>query len=143
MGLRIAKFCFTPGENEQIETVITLPEEKRSIIHGYVKDHKNKLVKDAIVKLFEVIDCQDHHSLKPLTHTFTDECGQFLLGPLTPGMTYAIMVWYDNVQIRELVIRPEDCKKKCDDCLPCDDDPTMPKENADENTPFLFDDEDR
>lgn len=117
MGTRMVKFSFTPGENEQIETVIKLPEEHRSIIHGTVKDHCNRVVKDAIVKLYERVNSCDECCLKPLTHTFTDECGQFMFGPLWPCKRYAIKVLINDVKIRELVIYPDDfkhpsCKKK-------------------------------
>ena len=111
MGSRMVRFSFTPGENEQIEAVVKLPEEKRSVIHGIVKDHKNRIVKDAVVKLFEVQDLNEKCSLKPITHTFTDDCGQFLFGPLIACKHYAIKVWINNIKIRELIIHPEDCPK--------------------------------
>jgi len=111
MGSRLVRFNFTPGENEQIETVIKVPEEKRSVIHGIVKDHKGRMIKDAVVKLFEVLDPHDKCSLKPITHTFTDDCGQFLFGPLIACRHYAIKVWINDVKIRELVIHPDDCPK--------------------------------
>lgn len=115
MGSRLVKFSFTPGENEQIEAVIKVPEERRSIIHGIVKDHKNRNVKDAVVKLFEVLNPQEECRLKPITHAFTDECGQFLFGPLIACKQYVIKVWINNVKIRELIIRPDDGNKPCDD----------------------------
>jgi hypothetical protein len=108
MGSRLVSFSFTPGENEQIETVIKLPQEHRSIIHGVVKNHCNKVVKDAVVKLFEFVIQDDEPSLIPLTHTFTDEYGQFLFGPLAACREYVIKVWVNDVKIRELVIRPEE-----------------------------------
>lgn len=117
MGSRLVKFSFTPGENEQIEAVIKVPEERRSVIHGIVKDHKNRIVKDAVVKLFEVLNSHDENSFKPVTHTFTDECGQFLFGPLIACKHYVIKVWINNVKIRELIIHPDDCcKPDSDDC---------------------------
>lgn len=109
MGSRSVCFSFTPGENEQLETVITIPEEHRSVIHGIVKNHCGKVVKDAIVKLYECIIHHDEHILKPLTHTFTDECGQFVFGPLWPCRDYVIKVWVNDVKIREIVIHPDDC----------------------------------
>lgn len=109
MGSRSVCFNFTPGENEQIETVIVIPEERRSIIHGIVKNHCHKVVKDAVVKLYESVVCHGEHILKPLTHTFTDECGQFVFGPLWPCKNYVIKVWVNDVKIRELVIKPEEC----------------------------------
>ncbi|MDF2906907.1 MAG: hypothetical protein K0R34_2228 [Herbinix sp.] len=110
MGSRSVCFNFTPGENEQIETVIVIPEEHRSIIHGIIKDHCNKVVKDAVVILYESISCHGDHDLKPLTHTFTDDCGQFVFGPLCSSRNYVIKVWVNDVKIRDLVIKPEDCK---------------------------------
>lgn len=119
MGSRLVKFSFTPRENEQIETVIKVPEEHRSIIHGIVKNYKNKNVKDAVVKLFEVLNIQECR-LKPLTHTFTDECGQFMFGPLTACKQYVIKVWINNVKIRELIIRPDDYGSRCEDSFESD-----------------------
>lgn len=108
MGSRTVKFSFTPGENEQIETVIKVPEEHRSIIHGTVKDHHNKVIKDAVVKLYEALGPNGEHTLKPLTHTFTDDCGQFVFGPLIACKHYVIKVWINDVKIRELIIQPND-----------------------------------
>jgi len=66
-------------ENEEKELVIKLVPEKRAAIHGVVKfPGTNAPVHNAVVKLFEKIGgCCD---LKPITFTFTDECGQFLFG---------------------------------------------------------------
>ena len=97
MGAGLVKFNFKTRPNEQIEAVIKVPEEVRSVIHGIVKNFKGEFVKDAVVKLLEV----EHYTLtkckvKPLTHTFTDECGQFLFGPLEPCKEYMIKIWYDG-----------------------------------------------
>lgn len=108
MGSRLVRFAFTPEKNEQLEALIKLPEEPRSIIHGIVKNHKNKLVKDAVVKLFELKNASNPCALKPITHTFTDECGQFLFGPLAPNKQYVIKVWVDDIKIRQLIINPDD-----------------------------------
>ncbi|HWT75562.1 MAG TPA: hypothetical protein VN258_12725 [Mobilitalea sp.] len=114
MGSRVVSFSFTPGENEQIETVIVIPEEHRSIIHGIVKNQCHKEIKDAVVKLYECVEHHEEHNLKPLTHTFTDECGQFVFGPLWPCKSYVIKVWINDVKVRELVIQPEEsgCPKE-------------------------------
>lgn len=114
MGARLVKFDFVPKENEQIEAIVRIPEEKRSVIHGVVKDWRNKVVKDAVVKLFEVVGSGGPNALKPLTHTFTDEYGQFLFGPLCAYKKYVIKVWFDDVRIRELVITPDN-EDDCDD----------------------------
>lgn len=113
MGSRLVSFNFKPGENEQIETIVKVPEEPRSVIHGVVKDHKNRVVKDAVVKLFELPNTTKPCKLKPLTHTFTDDCGQFLFGPLCPHKHYVIKVWIDSVNIRQIVVSPEDGDDEC------------------------------
>ncbi len=107
MGSRLERFDFVPGKNEQIEAVVRVPEEPRSVIHGIVKNHCNQVIKDAVVKLFELRNPRRPCSLKPLTHTFTDDCGQFIFGPLIPGKHYVIKVWIDDVKIRPIIIRPD------------------------------------
>ena len=107
MSNRVVKFEFTSGENEQIEATIIMPKETRSVIHGVVKDCKNYIIKDAVVKLFEIVDHCGKHKLKPVGHTFTDECGQFLFGPLIPKVNYLIKVWVNDIKIKELVIKPD------------------------------------
>lgn len=107
MGARIVKFDFCPKENEQLDVVVKVPEDKRSVIHGIVTNCDHQLIKDAVVKLFEVIEKSDCCDLRPLTHTFTDECGQFLFGPLCPGKKYAVKVWFYETNHREMTIAPE------------------------------------
>lgn len=114
MGYRLVKFEVCPKENEQLELTVRLPEESRSVIHGVVKDCKDKPIKDAVVKLFELINPCDPCSLKPITHTFTDECGQFIFGPVCPNKKYIIKVWHDHVKITPIVIKPEPCGNHCD-----------------------------
>ncbi|GFP74497.1 hypothetical protein [Clostridium fungisolvens] len=113
MGARLVKSNFFPKENEPIEAIIKMPEEKRSIIHGVVKDWKSNPVKDVVVKLFEVINPGPNCTLKPITHTFTDECGQFLFGPIWSNKKYSIKVWFNDVKIRQLIITP-DCDEPYD-----------------------------
>ncbi|WP_461204786.1 transthyretin-like family protein [Clostridium sp. DL1XJH146] len=115
MGARLTKFEFKPKRNEEIEAIIKVAKEYRSAIHGVVLDYNEKPVKNAVVKLFLKKDSNKKPLLKPLTHTFTDECGQFLFGPLNPCTCYVIKVWYaDPVCSREVVIQPEDCNYQKD-----------------------------
>lgn len=120
MGNRLVKFNVTPGENEQIDAVIKVPKETRSVIHGVVLDECNKRQKDAVVKLFKVCNRNNNVVLEPITHTFTDEYGQFLFGPLCPHVKYVIKVWVNNVKTRELVIKPEECERECIGDKDCD-----------------------
>lgn len=116
-----------PKENEQIEAVIKLPEERRAVIHGTVLDKNGNPVADAVVKLLQVVDgCK---LPCPLTHTFTDQYGQFLLGPLCPCKKYMLKVYKDNIHVKYMPldvscyegqcigINANSCKDHCDD--PC------------------------
>lgn len=105
MGSRLIKFKFKPEENEQMEAIIKVPKESRSIIHGIIKNYNEKVVENAVVKLYEVIKPQQ--KLKPITHTFTDECGQFIFGPLCSNKQYVIKIWINDVKIRHVIINPD------------------------------------
>lgn len=112
MSIRSDKFEFFTKENEQIDATIKVYEEKNSVIHGVVVDCKNKPVKNAVVKLLEKINTPQGIKLIPLTHAFTDSCGQFLFGPLCPNKKYVLKVWYNNVSIRTICFDNSDCDEK-------------------------------
>ena len=122
MGAKLVKFKLTPGENQQVEAIIKVPEERRSVIHGTVVDRFNKPVKDAVVKLLMLKDPNNPASICPITHTFTDEYGQFLFGPLCPNKAYILKVWFNDVTITPVVIHPDGCNDPClvpdDKCTP-------------------------
>lgn len=107
MANRAIKFEFTPEENEQIEATIIVPQETRSVIHGVVKDCKNCIIKNAVVKLFKVMRNCKKSILKPIGHTFTDESGEFLFGPLSSKVNYVIKVWVNDIKIKELVVKSD------------------------------------
>lgn len=137
MGARLVKFDFSPEVNEQIEAVVKVPEEKRSVIHGVVKNWMGDIVRDAVVKLFEVTGNPRNYSLTPITHTFTDEHGEFLFGPLCPKKKYIIKVWYNDVNIREVEICPDypigRCLAGAEGTKECDDAPrSRERRNDDE-----------
>lgn len=102
MPLYPMRFAFTPGKNERIEAVVTIPEELRSIVHGTVYDMDGNKVKDAVVRLFL---CEEE-KLEPVSDTFTDNDGEFIFGPLTADKNYAVKVYVNGVKLRELTIKP-------------------------------------
>ena len=75
MSGKVAVCSVCPKKNQQIEAVIKLPEERRAVIHGTVLDANGNPVADAVVKLLQIVDCCKLPV--PLTHTFTDQYGQF------------------------------------------------------------------
>ncbi len=85
-------------KGKQYDLDITLPEDNRSVIYGVVKNCFKEPVKDAVVKLLEVVyDCGKKERL-PVTHTFTDKNGEFVFGPLCPDKEYAIEIFVNDVK---------------------------------------------
>lgn len=101
------KFAFTPQRNERIEAILTVPEEKRSIVHGVVYDIDGNIIKDAVVRLYEIKEGKS----KPISHTFTDAEGEFIFGPLYEGRDYMVKVYVEGVKLRELKVRERKAKK--------------------------------
>lgn len=97
--MSFTKFYFRPGQGEQIETSVTLRQDARSAIHGYIKDTEGEPHSDAAVLLFET---GDEEEPRLISQMFTDELGQFLFGPLDPGKLYMIKVFKNSIKVREL-----------------------------------------
>lgn len=97
---------------KQYDLDITLPEDNRNVIYGIVKDSDGEIIKDAVVKLIEIVYECDKEERRPVSHTFTDNDGEFVFGPLCPNKTYAIQVWVNKVKHCKICV---DCKKdgKC------------------------------
>jgi protocatechuate 3,4-dioxygenase beta subunit len=100
------RFAFTPGKNERVEAVVTVPEEKRSIVHGTVYDADGKKIKDAVVRLF----LYEENKTTAAGDTFTDADGEFTFGPLLSDKNYMVKVYVNGVTLRELNVKP--LKKK-------------------------------
>lgn len=107
MGNRVVKFEFIPREYEEIEANIIVPKETKSIIHGVVRYPDGKVIKDAIVRLFEV-NYDNKQSLKSVSNSFTDEEGEFLFGTLCAEKHYVIKVWVNSNKIKEISITPDE-----------------------------------
>lgn len=125
MATNLIRYDFEMREREQLDIKIVMPRDERSVVHGVVYDKCGRLVKDAVVKLFEV-GHKDHcekdgkiqkrYEMKPVTHAFTDDYGQFLFGPLCPKKKYSIKVWYSAICCRCDVFYGKvdtDCLKPC------------------------------
>lgn len=81
---------------KQFDLEIIVPEDGRDVIYGVVKDCHREPIKDAVVKLIEVDNHCDER--KPISHTFTDEYGQFVFGPLCGNKEYEVQIWVNNVK---------------------------------------------
>ena len=90
---------------KQFDLEITLPEDNRNVIYGVVKDCCHEPVCDAVVKLVEVVCECGKEERRPVSHTFTDEDGEFVFGPLCANRFYEIEIWVDKVKHLSLNFR--------------------------------------
>ena len=80
------------GRNFDVE--IKLPGDNRDSIYGIIKDFRGDAVEDAVVKLVEI----RRGERRPVSHTFTNEAGEFVFGPLCPNRRYEILFWASEVE---------------------------------------------
>lgn len=109
MSGRVSVCSICPKENEQIDAVIKISKERRSVIYGTILDENGQPVADAVVKLLQVCN----KGIVPLTHTFTDQYGQFLLGPLCPNQKYMLKIYKDNITLRYESVNASCYEGKC------------------------------
>ena len=83
---------------KQYDLDITLPEDNRTVIYGIIKDCYQDPVRDAVVKLVEVVNNCGKEERKPVSHTFTDKNGEFVFGPLCANRLYEVEIWADEVK---------------------------------------------
>ena len=81
-------------KGKQFDIEVKLPEDNRNVIYGIVKDYYGEPVKNAVVKLIEV----NKKERNPVSHTFTDNEGEFVFGPLCPDKSYEVQIWKDKVK---------------------------------------------
>ena len=87
------------ANGKQFDLDITLPEDARDVVFGTIKNVFKEPIKDAVVKLIEIDFGKDGRKKRiPVSHTFTDEYGEFVFGPLCPGKKYAIDIWVNDVR---------------------------------------------
>lgn len=83
---------------KQFDLDITLPEDNRDVIYGVIKNCFKEPIRDAVVKLTEVVCENGREERKPIGHTFTDCEGEFVFGPLCPNRHYAIQIWANTTK---------------------------------------------
>ena len=86
------------ANGKQFDLEIVLPEDNRNVIFGVIKDCYKEPIENAVVKLIEVDKHTGKEERKPVSHTFTDEHGEFVFGPLCPNKYYEILVWVNDVK---------------------------------------------
>jgi hypothetical protein len=94
------------SNGKQFDLDITLPEDTRDVIYGKIKNVFREPIKDAVVKLIEIDGGKDGIKRRiPVSHTFTDEHGEFVFGPLCPGKKYAIDIWVNDVRHYNMIVK--------------------------------------
>ena len=83
---------------KQFDLDIVLANDHRDVIYGVVRDCFKEPVRDAVVKLVEIEYKCGKKELKPVSHTFTDEDGEFVFGPLCPDRKYSIQIWVNDTK---------------------------------------------
>ena len=86
------------ASGKQYDIEIKLPEDDRNVIYGIVKDKYGEPIENAVVKLIEVVCDSSTNERKPVTHTFTDDEGEFVFGPLCPNRDYEIQLFANKVK---------------------------------------------
>ena len=120
------------ASGKQFDIDITLPKDNRNVIYGIIRDHHKEPVKDAVVKLIEVIRDCGKEERRPVSHTFTDKEGEFVFGPLCPDKYYEIQIWADRVKHSKICATSEhkgsclkgidiDCKRPAKPCKQYDE----------------------
>ncbi len=119
------------SSGKQFDLDIRLPEDNRDVIYGIIRDPYGDPVSDAVVKLIEI---DEHKKRLPVTHTFTDEHGEFVFGPLCPHKKYAIEVWanrVDHIKICEICRKKGKCLKGIE--LDCEKHPKADYKDTEDN----------
>ena len=109
------------ADGKQFDLDITLANDHRDVIYGVIRDCFKEPVKDAVVKLVEVVCEHGKEERRPIGHTFTDKEGEFVFGPLCPGKEYALQIWVNDTKKIKICAKCHHegkCLKgdKCDKC---------------------------
>lgn len=98
---------------KQFDIEARIPKDNRNVAFGIIKDEYGDPICDAVVKLIEVERKMGKEIRKPVSHTFTNENGEFVFGPLCPDRDYELQVWVDRVKHIKIchVVNPK--KVKC------------------------------
>ena len=102
------------ADGKQFDLDITLPKDNRNVIFGTIRNAYKEPIEDAVVKLIEIKCGKDGRKERlPISHTFTNEAGEFVFGPLCPDKEYAIDFWANDVRHYKMCAKIE----KDTDCL--------------------------
>ncbi len=87
-----------PDDAQQFDADFFLVPDDRKIINGTVRFPDGTPAPAAVVKFFKMLNPTDDPEttcdLESIGHAITDDCGQFLLGPLPPDVNVIIKIFF-------------------------------------------------
>jgi len=85
-----------PNDAQQMDADFFLVPDERKVIHGIVRDPSGTPLPAAVVKFFKVLsgDPETTCDLESIGHAITDDCGQFILGPLPPDVNVVMKIFF-------------------------------------------------
>lgn len=106
---------------DQLDMDFFLQVDHRKVILGTVRLSNGEPAPCAVVKIFKLkyasSDAETTSELEPIGHAITDDCGQFLLGPVYPGDKIILKIFYIDSLTNEFnndtvnsTLEPEDCE---------------------------------
>ena len=60
-------------KGKQFDLDIVVPEDDRNVIYGVLKNKHGDPIKDAVIKLIEIIHENGRKERRPVSHTFTGD----------------------------------------------------------------------
>ena len=93
------KFYCKPAQGERIETVLTVPLDTSSAIHGVLTDPDGIPMSAVLVLLFQTTEDAPPSLIAQVT---TDSDGHFAFGGLLGDTLYQIKIFQQNTRVRTL-----------------------------------------
>lgn len=88
-----------PDETQQMDADFILPCDDRKVIHGIVRDPDGTPIPAAVVVFFKLAagfeqdDPETSCNIESIGHAITDDCGQFIVGPLPPDVNLIMKIF--------------------------------------------------
>ncbi len=98
---------------KQYDIEVKVPRSNRNVVFGILRDEYGDPIEDAVIKLIEVEKMMGKEERKPVSHTFTDEDGEFVFGPLCPNRHYELQAWVNRVKHVKICCIGKPKKQKC------------------------------
>ena len=124
---------------KQFDVEIKGQKDNRNVVFGVIRDEYGDPIEDAVVKLIEVDKMMGREERKPVSHTFTDEEGEFVFGPLCPNRHYELQFWANRVKHVKICKVSKPKKQRClkGEKIDCHkDECPRPKMENDENEEY-------